>query len=133
MVVMSGEGCVGRCDARCHNAKTEECDCCCAGAFHGRGLTTALAGAAARGAELCADYIERKQLAGATAIVLHDEAGKCLECKRPTRDWKPMVGVKYAMEEAISRGKKIDPETGHKMNCKLRITPQTGAGTGIAA
>jgi len=30
-------GLVGRCDARCHNAKGSECRCICGGAFHGVG------------------------------------------------------------------------------------------------
>lgn len=28
---------VGRCDARCYNAKHPECDCICGGANHGKG------------------------------------------------------------------------------------------------
>jgi len=30
-------GSVGRCDARCHEAKVPECHCVCGGAFHGVG------------------------------------------------------------------------------------------------
>jgi len=35
--VYSSDGCVGRCDARCHNATGIECKCICGGAFHGVG------------------------------------------------------------------------------------------------
>lgn len=41
MTVMSwhnSEGCVGRCDAKCHNAKSPHCDCMCGGAYHGSAL-----------------------------------------------------------------------------------------------
>jgi len=32
-----GDRCVGRCDARCHEAKGDRCRCICGGAFHGVG------------------------------------------------------------------------------------------------
>lgn len=35
--VYNNNGCVGRCDARCHEAKQPECHCICGGAFHGVG------------------------------------------------------------------------------------------------
>lgn len=34
---------LGRCDARCHEAVSPECDCCCGGRNHGRGLERAIA------------------------------------------------------------------------------------------
>jgi hypothetical protein len=34
---------VGRCDARCYNAITPECECCCGGKNHGRGVERAVA------------------------------------------------------------------------------------------
>lgn len=36
--VYNSHGLVGRCDARCHNAKEPECDCVCGGSFHGTRL-----------------------------------------------------------------------------------------------
>jgi hypothetical protein len=36
--VRSSEGVVGRCDARCYNAVTPDCDCICGGRNHGKGL-----------------------------------------------------------------------------------------------
>jgi hypothetical protein len=119
MVVMCGEVEKGRCDARCHNARTKGCDCCCLGSFHGVGLAKAIAGASERGAQLCEEYIASNQLEGATATVLHDADGRCIDCRRPVRDWTPRVGVKYAFEEAWLRTKKIDPASGHKLKCKL--------------
>jgi len=35
-------GCIGRCDARCYNAKGERCRCICGGRNHGVGLQKAL-------------------------------------------------------------------------------------------
>jgi hypothetical protein len=32
-----------RCDAKCHEAKSAECDCVCGGRYHGRGTAYALA------------------------------------------------------------------------------------------
>ena len=37
IAVYNSEGCVGRCDARCHEAKGFDCKCICGGAFHGVG------------------------------------------------------------------------------------------------
>ena len=31
----------GRCDARCYNAKSKKCKCCCGGMNHGAGLQNA--------------------------------------------------------------------------------------------
>jgi len=33
--VGTGGGYVGRCDARCHEAKNPKCDCVCGGRYHG--------------------------------------------------------------------------------------------------
>jgi len=37
IAVYNSEGCVGRCDARCHEAKGFDCKCICGGALHGVG------------------------------------------------------------------------------------------------
>jgi hypothetical protein len=37
IAVYNSEGCVGRCDAKCHYAAEPECDCICGGALHGWG------------------------------------------------------------------------------------------------
>jgi hypothetical protein len=42
IAVYNSAGCVGRCDARCHEAKSAECDCICGGANHGAGLKQAM-------------------------------------------------------------------------------------------
>lgn len=33
----NSEGCIGRCDAKCYNAKHPDCDCICGGRNHGVG------------------------------------------------------------------------------------------------
>ncbi len=34
----NSDGIQGRCDAKCHNAKTRKCECMCGGRYHGKGL-----------------------------------------------------------------------------------------------
>jgi hypothetical protein len=41
ITVSNSEGVVGRCDARCHEAKFPECDCCCGGINHACGFDQA--------------------------------------------------------------------------------------------
>ncbi len=38
----NSEGCYGRCDAKCHDATSDKCDCICGGANHGVGLSKAI-------------------------------------------------------------------------------------------
>lgn len=42
LAVYNSEGCVGRCDARCHDAKTLKCECICGGRYHGVGAAHAI-------------------------------------------------------------------------------------------
>lgn len=42
LAVYNSDGCVGRCDARCHGAKSKTCDCICGGRNHGKGLAQAI-------------------------------------------------------------------------------------------
>jgi len=46
VAVYKFSGCVGRCDANCHEAKSPECTCICGGANHGVGLKQAMANTA---------------------------------------------------------------------------------------
>lgn len=39
----TSDGCEGRCDARCHDAKEPDCDCICGGRLHGVGRENAVA------------------------------------------------------------------------------------------
>ena len=38
----NSDGCIGRCDSKCHDATHETCTCICGGANHGKGLETAI-------------------------------------------------------------------------------------------
>ena len=40
VLLTSSDG--GRCDARCYNAHGGDCNCCCGGMNHGRGLERAM-------------------------------------------------------------------------------------------
>ena len=42
IAVYNSEGCVGRCDARCYEAREPDCDCICGGRNHGAGLAQAV-------------------------------------------------------------------------------------------
>ena len=41
VAVYTSEGCVGRCDAKRHEATEPECDCICGGRLHGKGSSAA--------------------------------------------------------------------------------------------
>jgi hypothetical protein len=57
IAVYKFSGCVGRCDANCHEAKSPECTCICGGANHGQGLKQAMANTA-RGIGLNGDAVD---------------------------------------------------------------------------
>jgi hypothetical protein len=42
IAVYTGDGCVGRCDAKCYHAWGPECHCICQGANHGAGRQEAI-------------------------------------------------------------------------------------------
>jgi len=52
----NSEGVKGRCDAKCHNAETDHCDCMCGGRYHGRARDGTLGEAVKRFGE---EVIER--------------------------------------------------------------------------
>jgi hypothetical protein len=39
----NSEGCIGRCDSKCHDAEGPDCDCICGGKNHGVGIKQAFA------------------------------------------------------------------------------------------
>lgn len=43
IAVYNSDGCVGRCDAKCHDATSPDCDCICGGRLHGVGRSQAIA------------------------------------------------------------------------------------------
>jgi len=65
IAVYNSEGCVGRCDARCYEAKSAKCHCICGGKNHSAGLRQAVANTEA-GAGLAdgdLDHFMRRQIA----------------------------------------------------------------------
>lgn len=68
----NSSGPVGRCDARCHEARGPRCTCICGGRFHGKGFAQArqdltvgvfgelLAEAGKKGVELIAPGVSRE-------------------------------------------------------------------------
>jgi len=42
LAVYNSSGCIGRCDANCHDARTAKCTCICGGKNHGAGLERAI-------------------------------------------------------------------------------------------
>lgn len=53
--VRNSSGIVGRCDARCYNAKTPDCTCICGGKNHGAGQEKAIDNTR----ELAEDWLKR--------------------------------------------------------------------------
>ena len=42
IAVYNSSGCIGRCDAKCYDAQSADCDCICGGANHGAGQEAAI-------------------------------------------------------------------------------------------
>ena len=57
--VYNSDGCIGRCDAQCYDAKHLECDCVCGGANHGKGESQAMANTRAHGDRWVRESAER--------------------------------------------------------------------------
>ncbi len=60
--VHNSEGCVGRCDAKCHNATLPDCDCVCGGMNHGVGYARACEQTSAMARDWIEAYARRKKL-----------------------------------------------------------------------
>ena len=57
IAIYKDEKCVGRCDARCYNAKGEDCHCICKGSNHGKGYDEARANTNANGEKLANEFM----------------------------------------------------------------------------
>ncbi len=60
--VYNSGGCVGRCDARCHNALSDTCDCVCGGMNHGVGLRRAVSNTQEYAEDMVRKYASEKNL-----------------------------------------------------------------------
>jgi hypothetical protein len=58
IAIYKEDKCVGRCDARCYNAKGEDCHCICQGTNHGKGFDIARANTDANGQKLADEYVK---------------------------------------------------------------------------
>ena len=61
IAVYTGDGCIGRCDAKCYNAWGPECHCICQGANHGAGKQEAIDNTR----ELADSWVEQARANGA--------------------------------------------------------------------
>lgn len=62
IAVYNSDGLVGRCNAKCYDAKHPECTCVCGGANHGGGLDQAKENTEQLAAHWIQEYAERKGL-----------------------------------------------------------------------
>lgn len=72
IAVYNSEGCVGRCDARCYEATTPDCECICGGANHGAGLRMAQENTRRMAETWIEQYAERRGLNGYDGFVNPD-------------------------------------------------------------
>ncbi len=72
IAVYTSEGCVGRCDAKCYNAKLPECECVCGGRNHGVGLQKALDNTRELAEQMIEEYAKRLGLKEWQGIVPED-------------------------------------------------------------
>ncbi len=70
IALYAGDGCIGRCDAKCYNAWGPECHCICQGGNHGAGKQEATASTR----ELPASWYEQAEAAGQIISVLGPSA-----------------------------------------------------------
>lgn len=60
--VYNSDGCVGRCDAHCYDAKHPHCDCICGGVNHGAGLKKAQENTREYADKWIETYIEKNKI-----------------------------------------------------------------------
>ena len=80
IAVYTGDGCAGRCDAKCYNAWGPECHCICQGANHGAGKQEAIGNTR----ELAESWLEQAglcghdiSLAGLVVDAMHEPLFEC--------------------------------------------------------
>jgi hypothetical protein len=96
----TGDGCIGRCDAKCYNAWGPECHCICQGGNHGLGRQEAIGNTR----ELADSWLEDARASGldiAHAEVLIDTLHESLfECGRNAATIQE--GNRYAARETLA-------------------------------
>jgi hypothetical protein len=100
IAVYTGDGCIGRCDAKCYNAWGLECHCICPGGNHGAGRQEAIENTR----ELAESLLEQARAGGpdiAHAEVLIDTLHEPLfECGRSAATIQG--GNRYAARETLA-------------------------------
>lgn len=71
IAVYNSEGCVGRCDSKCYDAKHPECDCICGGRNHGAGEQKAIENTRELVKTWIDEYAERKGLSDFKSEINH--------------------------------------------------------------
>ncbi len=67
--VGNSSGCIGRCDAKCYEAKEEKCDCVCGGRNHGKGLEKALDNTKEYSEKMIEKYVKSRGLKDYKSLV----------------------------------------------------------------
>lgn len=70
--VHNSDGCVGRCDAKCYNARHPDCDCVCGGKNHGAGLEKARENTAEMAEKWIEEYARANGLEEYEGRINHD-------------------------------------------------------------
>ena len=78
ITMFSSAGVIGRCDAKCYDARTPECDCICGGANHGKGLSVGRSQTDEHFAQWVVDYLEKLR-------VSRDDVETCIGETKPDR------------------------------------------------
>lgn len=69
IAVYNSEGCVGRCDAKCYEASSPDCDCVCGGRNHGAGQQRAMENTREMALGWVEEYAERHGLRNHFGVV----------------------------------------------------------------
>lgn len=72
IAVYNSDGCIGRCDAKCYDAKHPNCDCICGGKNHGAGKQVAMDNTREWAESWIDEYAKRQGLREFDAIVNQD-------------------------------------------------------------
>lgn len=67
--IYNAQGLVGRCDARCYDAREPECDCVCGGQNHGRGFRQAQENTRTLAPTWIPAYTRRKRIQNAQVVL----------------------------------------------------------------
>jgi hypothetical protein len=96
----TGDGCIGRCDAKCYNAWGPECHCICQGANHGAGKQEAIENTR----ELGESWLEHARADGRDVahaeLVIDTMQEPFVECDGSAAG--PQEGNRYAAREALA-------------------------------